>query len=117
MEKHATCPKNMIRKIAFIYHQHFKFMIALNLFISLYLLAAFWYNGYNHYPLYMLALFFKTIGYIIVVAVEKIFYQPRAYHFRNLGLSYRMLFGCLYVADLLLFFLLLFITGVCKTYI
>lgn len=107
----------MLRKIIFIYHQHFKFVIALNLFVSLYFLAVFWYKGYTHYPLYMLALSFKAVAYVICVAIEKIFFQPRAYHFRNLGFSYRMLFGWLYIADLLLFILLLFISGTCKTFI
>lgn len=107
----------MLRKITFIYRHHFKFVIALNVFVSIYFLAVFWYKGYTHYPLYMLAIFFKAISYAICVAIEKMFFQARSYHFRNLGFSYRMLFGWLYVLDFLFFIFLLFITAVCKAFI
>lgn len=106
----------MLKKISFIYQQHFKFIIALNLFTSIYFVGVFWFKGYNHYPLYMLALVFKLMAYVLGVVIEKMFHQSRAYHFRNLGFSYRMLFGWLYAVDLLLFILILTISGICKTY-
>ncbi|MBB5438526.1 hypothetical protein HDC92_002202 [Pedobacter sp. AK017] len=107
----------MLRKIAFIYQQHFKFTIALNAFVSISMLVIFWDKGYNHYPLYMLALFMKAVAYGICIAVEKMFLQPRNYHFRNLGFSYRMIFGWLYGVDLLVFLLVLLLTGLCKAFI
>ena len=106
----------MLKKIAFLYQQHFKFIVALNLFVSICFVTIFWNKGYNHYPLYMLALMLKLVSYGISIAIEKMFFQSRSFHFRNLGFSYRMLFGWLYAIDFLFFIVILLISLACKTF-
>jgi hypothetical protein len=107
----------MLQKIIFIYLQHFKLIITLNLFVSISFIYLFWAKGYNHYPLYMLALSLKAVAYGISFGVEKMFFQPRMYHFRNLAMSYRMLFSWLYTADFIFFIAVFLISLACKTYI
>lgn len=106
----------MLKRIFFIYAQHFKFTIALTLFVSLYFILIFWSKGYNHYPLYMLALFFKAIAYGLSLLVEKTFFEARAYHYRNLGFGYRRLFGTLFWLDLLLFVCMILFSYLCKSF-
>jgi len=107
----------LVSRLYFTYRQHFKLIIGLNLFVGIYFTGLFWLKGYHHYPLYILALFFKVVTYAISVGIEKLFFQNRAYHYRNLGFSYRMLFGYLYILDFLFFIVLFLISLACKTYI
>lgn len=109
-------PYHMLKKITFLYQQHFKFIVLLNLFVSICFVIIFWNKGYNHYPLYMLALMLKLVSYGISTAIEKLFFQSRSFHFRNLGFSYRMLFGWLYAIDFLFFIMILLISLACKTF-
>ncbi|SMD09305.1 hypothetical protein SAMN04488101_112112 [Pedobacter nyackensis] len=89
----------MYLKLKSIYFQHFKFAIALNLSISLFFLMLFISKGFDHYALYMLTLFFKAGGYIIIVAIEKIFSAKRSFHYKNMGFAYRKIFGILFSID------------------
>jgi len=107
----------MHRKITSLFSQHFKLIIALNLVVTLFFTVVFWLKGYNHYPLYMLAITLKVIGYGISVGIEKLLFQARSYHYRNLGFSYRMLFGWLLGADFIFFILFLTLSSICKSFI
>lgn len=106
----------MLKKLFFIYAQHFKFTIALSLFVSVYFILIFWSKGYKHYPLYMVALLFKAIAYGLSLLVEKTFFEARAYHYRNLGFGYRQLFGTLFSLDLLLFACMILLSYLCKSF-
>lgn len=106
----------MLKKIIFLYYQHFRFIIALNIVVSIYFTYLFWDKGYTHYPLYMLALLFKLIAYAISIFVEKLFFESRSYHYRNLRFSYRILFSGIFLVDFLLFATLLLITGTWKSF-
>lgn len=107
----------MLRKLIFIYTQHFKFNIALTLFVSFYFTLIFWSKGYNHYPLYMVAILFKGIAYGLSLWVEKTFFEARSYHYHNLGFGYRQLFGTLFALDLLLFICIILFSYLCKSFI
>jgi lipoprotein signal peptidase len=100
----------MYLKLKSIYFQHFKFAIALNLSISLFFLMLFISKGFDHYPLYMLMLFFKAGGYIIDVVVEKFFFAARSFHYKNMGFSYRKIFGILFATDFILLIMVILIS-------
>lgn len=67
----------MLSKITFLYSQHFKFIITLNLVVTLFFTVTFWLKGYNHYPLYMIAILFKVVAYGISVGIEKMFFSGK----------------------------------------
>ena len=107
----------MLNKLTFIYRQHFKFIIAVNLGTSLFFSFLFLSKGYTHYPLYMLSIIFKLVGYLISIAVERLLYASRVYHYQNLGFSYKLIFSRLFIADFLLFILLISTGYLCANFI
>jgi hypothetical protein len=107
----------MFYKLKTIYLAHFKVSILLNLWVSLYFLYFFWKTGFDNHSLYTLTLFFKAIAYGAGLAVEKLLSPQREFYYRNMGISYRRLFGILYLSDLFVFIALLIIAALCRNFI
>jgi hypothetical protein len=107
----------MFDKLKIILLRHFKLIILLNMGLSLFFVKLFYDNGFDQYPLYMLMVFNKALLYIFSIVLEIVMFpKSRAYYFRNMGFSYRKLFGILIKIDV--FFLLFFyFTGwLCRNY-
>jgi len=104
-------------KLKAIYLAHFKVNILLNLWVSAYFSYFFWTRGFDKYPLYTLALIFKVTAYGLGLASEKLLAPRREFYYRNMGIGYRRIFGTLYIADLLLFILVLIFSATCRNYI
>lgn len=107
----------MMNKFSIIYAKHFKLILCLNFCLSLFFAYLFYRKGFNQVSLYNLAIFFKGIGYLFTATVEKVFFTNRSYYFKNLGISYRRLFGVLFVFDLIIFVLMLFALWLLRSFI
>lgn len=107
----------MIRKLSIIYTRHFKLMLCLNFCLSLFFAYLFYRKGFNRVPLYNLAIFFKALGYLFTVTVEKFFFTDRNYYFKNQGISYRRLFTTLFSVDAMIFLLVLFMVWLYRSFI
>ena len=97
-------------KLSFLYLNHFKAVIALNVFVSLFFSYLFFIKGFDKLNLYFYSVIFKLMGYILSVMIEKIIFPERQYFFRNLRFSYRKIFSVLFITDFLIFMLFLFLT-------
>jgi len=106
----------MYQKLKIIYLHHFKFLIFLNLFLSLYLIQLFCLKGFDKVGLYNLAIFFKLVAFATTFGIEKLFFGKHIFYFQNLGLSYRKIFGIFYLLDFALFILLFLISWLWKSY-
>lgn len=97
----------MYLKLALIFRLHFKLIIFWNVLLSVAIAYVFYLKGLDAYPLYTLALMTKFVGYGTSVALEVVLFAKRAYYFQNIGLSYKKIFSLLFLADFLLFCLML----------
>lgn len=107
----------MIRRLRFIYIHHFKWTTCLNSGVSIFLLYLFYLKGFAAAELYQLALMFKFAGYGLTIAIEKLFFAPRVYHYKNLGLGYRHILGTFMLLDCLFFTLLVILCYLLKNFI
>lgn len=107
----------MIHKLSIIYTRHYKLMLCLNFCLSLFFAYLFYRKGFDRIPLYNLAIFFKAVGYLFMIAVEKVFFIRRNYYFKNQGISYQRLFAVFFSVDFMVFLLLLFMVWLCRSFI
>ncbi|HTM97464.1 MAG TPA: hypothetical protein VL088_01915, partial [Pedobacter sp.] len=74
-------------------------------------------KGFDKAPLYSIVLFFKLIGYVTTVSIEKMLFNQRSYYYRNLGLSYRRIFAVLFSFEFMLFVFVLIGVAACRSFI
>jgi hypothetical protein len=107
----------MYYKLKTIYLSHFVLRILINLTVTGYFSFLFIIKGFDKYPLYMLALIFKLIGYSITGLIERLFFPHRHHYYRNMGLGYAKVFGTLFLLDFVLMITILTLTYLCQNYI
>jgi len=107
----------MYYKLKTIFLSHFLLRILLNLTVTGYFAFLFFLKGFDKYPLYMLALLFKFIGYFISGIIEKVFFPNRSHYYRNMRLGYTKIFSTLFLSDFLLLIIVFTLTYLCKNYI
>lgn len=100
----------MLNKLKFLFAQHFKLVAVLNFSLTLYLTYLFILKGFDKVNLYNIAFALKLVAYITTLAIEKLFFAYRSPYYRNLGFSYRKLFGLFFTFDFLLFISFLLIS-------
>ena len=106
----------MYYKLKTIYLSHFRLRILLNTFVSGYFAYLFYLKGFDKYPLYMLTILFKLVGYGISIAIERLSFQERHFYYRNMQLGYKKVFGIFFAMDLVLTLLIFFFTHLWSTY-
>lgn len=100
----------MLKKLSYLYSNHFKAIIGLNIFVSLFFTYLFFLKGFDKINLYYYAIIFKSIGYVLSVMLEKVIFPERKYFYRNLRISYRKIFSILFIPDFVIFMVLLMFT-------
>ena len=97
----------MLKKLWFLYSNHFKAIISLNIFVSLFFSYLFLLKGFDKINLYYFAVLFKSGGYALSVLLEKVIFPERKYFYRNLRISYRKIFFILFMPDFIIFMVML----------
>ena len=100
----------MLKKLRFLYSNHFKAIIGLNILVSLFFTYLFFLKGFDKINLYHYAIIFKLVGYALSVMLEKVIFQERKYFYRNLRIGYRKIFSILFIPDFVMFKILLMFT-------
>lgn len=97
----------MLQRLKFLYVRHFKLAALLNVSTSIFLTYLFVSKGFDRVNLYNIAFAAKFTAYGITLFAEKLLFAYRSYYYRNLGFSYRKLFGLFFGLDFLGFILML----------
>ena len=107
----------MYYKLKTIYLSHFRLRLLLNLTVTCYFAYIFYLKGFDKYPLYMVVIICKMIGYLVSVSIERMFFSKRHYYYRNMGLGYTTVFGWLLILDITLFLIIFTLAHLWSNYI
>jgi hypothetical protein len=107
----------MLNKLKFLFVHHFKLAAVLNFSLTIYLTYLFVLKGFDKVNLYNIAFALKLVAYVTTLVIEKLFFAYRSFYYRNLGFSYRKLFGLFFAFDFLLFISLLLISYLWMSFI
>lgn len=107
----------MLLRLRFLYLHHFKLVALLNVSLSVFFAYLFIIKGFDKVNLYNIAFVAKLVAYSITLLAEKLLLAHRSFYYRNLGFSYRKLFGLFFGSDFFSFMLMLLCSWVWMNFI